>query len=201
MGRFEELVQQAKDGDADALDALETEFSGSALREKAESADAFKTNYEKSLPLIRKAKFAEFFEQLDDDLKASGLTAEALGEFDPEGLTLDIVKEKAKSSLDAAQESRLALAKESGFDNVEEFEKAMLTVKAQADTRRASMEAVGAGASSSGGEPSATGEGKTHAEITTEAFDKAKKDGLSDDRALGVSISALIDAQLEEGPE
>ena len=36
MSKFEELIGQAKEGNIEALDQLEAEFSGSALREKAE---------------------------------------------------------------------------------------------------------------------------------------------------------------------
>jgi hypothetical protein len=201
MGRFEDLLQQARDGDAAALDALGTEFSGSALREKAENAESYQAKLEANLPLIRKAKFADLFDQLDDELKASGLTAESLGEFDPDDLTLESVQLKAKSKLDEVQAGRLATAQAAGFDNVEEFDQAMETVKKQADERKANMESVGAGASSSGGEPAGSGEETDRHEIMQEAFAEAKKAGKADDRAMGAGIAALIDAQLEEGGE
>ena len=74
MGRYEDLIAAVREGDATALDALETEFGGSALREKAESAGALQEKYDKGLPLMRKAVFADLVEQLDDDHKGSGIS-------------------------------------------------------------------------------------------------------------------------------
>lgn len=196
MGRYEDLIQQARDGDATALDALESEFSGSELRKMAETNTEAAVKYQESLPLIRKAKLDELSGQLEDDLKSHGLTADDFKDVDPSDLTLDMVKERAKSRVDAAQESKLTLAKESGFDTVEEFDAAVEAAKQAKADKVTGMEDIGGGAASSGGSPSPAG-GEDQSNAGQEAFDAAKKKGLSDDRALGEGIGALIDVQVE----
>lgn len=196
MGRFEDLVEQAEAGDLSALATLKEEFSGSSLREKAESADTYKEQYEKNLPLIRQAKVNNLLTELGDDAKGINLSADDFKDVDPEKLTLDMVKDKAKSVSDAAQESRLATAKASGFDTVEEFDAAMASVKEQQDRKRSEMEAVGGGATSSGGQPS--GSTGTTEDVAKEAFEAAKKEGKADDWALADAVGASIDKQLAE---
>lgn len=194
MGRFEDLVDKARQGDQEALDALESEFSGSSLRQRAEEADTYKTKYEAAIPLMRQSRLSEMMNRLDDDLKASGLTIEDFGDFDPETLSLEQVQDKAKAKIALAQESRMAAARAVGFDTVEEYEEALSAVKKQQEAKVAGMEAVAGGVAGSGG--SAPGsEGQDLREVGKTAFAQVKAEGRSDDYALGGAIEAILDAQ------
>jgi len=195
MGRFEDLIEAAEQGDTSALATLKSEFSGGTLREKAEKVDALEAKLEKGLPLIRKALLIDLQSQLDDDLKGARLSPDDFKDIDPDDLTLDMVKERAKSQIDGAQAAKLTLATESGFATVEEFDAAIASAKAQSEQRVASMEQVAGGVSSSGGEPSGTAD--TGKDVTREAFEASKKAGKSDDVALAAGIGALLESQME----
>lgn len=194
MGRYEDLLEQAREGDADAFDALEKEFNVSTLREKAEKSDAHEAAYKKALPMLRKARLEELTEKLSDDLKEVVLDVGDLGEFDPDDLTLETVQEKAQAKLESTQAARLAVAEEAGFDSVEEYQEALETVKQQKAEQRTGMEDVGAGAASAGGEPPGEEE-PTLRETAQSAWDESKKSGESEDISLARSIDAILEAQ------
>lgn len=200
MGRFEDLVEQAKEGDTDALDTLAEEFSGSALREQAEQASAFKSKYEEHLPVIRKARVDELVGKLDDDLREVGLGVDDFGDFDPDDLSLEQVQDKAKAKSEQVQATRLATAKEAGFDSYEEYQEALDAVKQSRQARQKGMEDVGGAAASSGGAPPGTSEPTLH-DVGKEAFQTSKAEGRADDYALGDSIDAILAAQLPEAEE
>jgi hypothetical protein len=197
MGRFEDLVAQAREGDTEALDALEQEFSGSALREQAEEAGQYKAKFEKLVPLARKNRVEELVGKLPDDLKDVGLGAEDFGDFDPDSLTLEQVQDRAKAKSEQAQATRLAAAQEAGFDSVEEYQEALETVKQQKATRKQGMESVAGGVASSGGEPPGANE-PSGRELAKEAFDASKEQGRTDDVALAASVSAILEAQMAQ---
>jgi hypothetical protein len=197
MGRFEDLIEQAKTGDADALDALASEFSGSSLREKAESAIAWESKYQENLPLIRQARFAELSGQLDDDLRESGLNVSDLGEIDPSDMNLELIQGKARERMESRNAQKLATAKEAGFETVEEFETALETAKQSQAKRVQTMEAISGGVASSGGEPGSQTE-PTLADTAQEAFTSAKQQGRTDDVALAAGIDAILSAQVSE---
>ena len=54
MGKFEDLIQSARDGDTEALKTLEEEVSGSNLRDQVEAATKSAKDNE---PYIRVGKF------------------------------------------------------------------------------------------------------------------------------------------------
>lgn len=195
MGRYEDLIAQARDGDASALDALETEFGGSTLREKAEKADVLSKQVEKAMPLLRKQRLDDLAGKLADDLKEAGLDVGDFGDFDPDDLTLETVQEKAQAKLESTQASRLAQAKEAGFESVEEYTEALEAVKQQKQKRQEGMENVGGSVASSGGEPPGSQE-PTSREAMQAGFDAAKERGLADDAAMAHGIESLLDHQV-----
>ncbi len=196
MGEFEDLIQQVRDGDADALNTLESDYGGSALREKAERADSLQTQVDKAAPFVRQARLSELVDKLDDSLKESGLTAEDFGDVDPSSLSLEMVRDKASARLEASQASRQAIATDAGFDTVEEYEEALTAVKERKTAKVKGMEAVTSGVASSGGQSGEGGE-PTRFEKSTEAYKEAKTAGKTDDLAL----AAFIDVNLSEQSE
>ena len=196
MGEYEDLIQQVRDGDAEALDTLETQFGGSTLREKAELADSLQKQVDKAAPFVRQARFSELVDKLDDSLKESGLTAEDFGDVDPSSLSLEMVRDKASARLEASQASRQAIATDAGFDTVEEYEEALTAVKERKTAKVKGMEAVTSGVASSGGQSGEGGE-PTRFEKSHEAFKEAKTEGKTDDLAL----AAFIDVNLSEQSE
>lgn len=194
MGRYEDLIEQAREGNLEALDSLESEFGVSTLREKAEQADTFKSKYEKALPHMRKARLDELAAKLDDDLREVGLGVDDFGDFDPDDLSLEAVQDKAKAKSEQAQASKLAAAQEAGFDSVEEYDQALQTFKEQKEQRKTGMEEVASGVTSSGGEPAGTDE-PTVFEQGKEAFEAAKLEGRADDHAMSDAIDAILSAQ------
>lgn len=197
MGRFEDLIEQAKEGDTEALDALQSEFGGSTLREKAEKADDLEKKYQSALPHLRQARLDDLVAKLDDDLREVGLDIGDFGDFDPDDLSLETVQDKAKAKSENAQAAKLAVAKDAGFDSVEEYEEALATVKQAREQRRARMEDVAGGVASSGGEPPGTGQEETPYEMGKKAFAAAKEAGEADDVGMARGIEAILDAQSE----
>lgn len=199
MGRFEDLIAQVKEGDEAALDALETEFSGSTLREKAERADILEAELQKAKPFQRRARFDDLTAKLDEGLRDL-LTFEDVGDVEPESLTLEGLQDLATSKKQAREATRLAVAKDAGFDSVEEYETALEAVKNQQNQRREGMEAVGGAAASSGGDPAGSQEPD---QFTTgkAAFDEAKKAGATDDVAQAAFIDSILSVQSQGAEE
>lgn len=196
MGRFEDLIERAREGDTEALDALQTEFSGSTLRQQAEQADAFKARYESVLPFARGARLKELVSKLPEELQSVPLDVGDFGDFDPEGLTLEQVQDKAKAALEDAQASELRHAQAAGFDSVEDYQAALEAGKQQLTNRRTGMEAIAGAVASSGGEPAGSLE-PSDSDLAKETFAAAKKSGETDDVALGRSIDAILTSQAE----
>lgn len=195
MGRFEDLVEQAKTGDNDALDTLLAEFSGSTLRQQAEEGSAFKTRYEKILPLVRKTRLDDLVAKLDDDLREVGLDVTDFGDFDPDNLSLEQVIDKAKTKSETVQATRLAAAKDAGFDTVEEYQQALQAVKDQREKRKQGMEKVGAGVISAGGGEPGGGEEESLFDKGQAAFKSAREQGRATDYAMATAIEAILTAQ------
>ena len=195
MGEFEDLIQQVRDGDADALNTLESDFGGSTLREKAELADSLQKQVDKAAPFVRQARFSELVDKLDEPLKESGLTADDFKDVDPNSLSLEMVRDKASARIETTQAQGLATAEAAGFDTVEEYQEALTTVKEQKEAKREGMEAVAGGVASGGGEPS--GGTESRFDKSNEAFKTAKTEGRSDD----IALAAFIDVNLSEQGE
>ncbi len=196
MGEFEDLIQQARDGDAEALNTLEADYGGSTLREKAEKADALEKKYQKAEPFVRQARFSELVSKLDDSLKESGLTAEDFGDIEPDSLSLEMVRDKASSRIEASQTQRLAAAEDAGFETVEDYQEALTAVKEQKDAKREAMEAVAGGVASGSGKPG-DGSEVSRFDKSHEAYKEAKQDGRTDD----VALANFMDVNLSEQSE
>lgn len=196
MGRYEDLIQEARQGNTEALDTLESEFSVSTLRDKAEQAGAFESKYKEAIPLVRKARLDELAGRLDEDLR-SAISVDDFSDIDPDDLTLEMIQDRAKSQQESRQAQRLAVAQDAGFDSVEEYETALATVKQQKDQRKTGMESVAGGvAASSGGEPGGSIE-PSRFETTHEAFKSGKESGQTDDVAMAGAVDALLSFQSE----
>ncbi len=195
MGEFEDLIQQAREGNVEALDSLESDFGGSTLREKAEQADSLQKKVDKAAPFVRQARFSELMGKLDDSLSDSGLTAEDFSDVDPDSLSLEMVRDKANSRIEASQTQRLATAEDAGFETVEEYQEALTTLKEQKTKKRVDMESVTSGVASDSGAPA---DGEVSRFDKSRAAHKAAKDaGKSDD----IAMSDFIDVNLEEQSE
>lgn len=193
MGRFEDLVEQARTGDLEALDALETEFSGSTLRERAEKADSLEKELQSVRPLQRKARFEELAGKLDESLR-NAIDVADVDTVEPNELTLEYLQDLATNKVERIQASKLAAAQDAGFESVEEYETALETVKNQNRQRTEGMEKIASGVSSSGGEAGGSEE-PTRFEVGKQAFDDVKKAGGTDDVALAGSIDAILASQ------
>ncbi len=196
MGEFEDLIQQARDGDAEALDTLEADYGGSTLREKAEKHDSLEKKYQKAEPFVRQARFSELVGKLDDSLKESGLKAEDFSDVDPESLSLEMVRDKASSRIEAAQTRSQAAAEDAGFETVEDYQEALTTLKEQKDTKRKAMEAVAGGVASSSGKPP-DGSEVSRFDKSRNAYKEAKEEGRTDD----VALASFMDVTLSEQSE
>lgn len=187
MGRFEDLLAKAREGDVEALNALEAEFSGSNLREQQEAATkALKDNE----PFIRAGKF--------ESLKAStgvDLTLDDLAGVDTSDFSEDLLREKAEAKRAQAQAFKADQAKSAGFDSVEEFDKAMEALKQKQTTQSQQMQALGgATASSSGGTPVPEQPMEPY-EAALRDFNMAKQTGATQDVAIGEAAHTLMTAQ------
>lgn len=190
MGDFEDLIQRARDGEADALDELQENYSGSALRAKAEEADKWKEQAEKATPLMRQARVNDLKDKVSEDLR-DYVNADDFEDADPESIDLEAVQDKAKARHAAQAEVRLNAAKDAGFDTVEEYEAALNAIKEQQDKRTSEMEEVGGAASSSGGEPG-NAEPHTRFDKVHAAFKSAKQEGRTDDVAMAHAVEAAL---------
>ncbi len=200
MGEYEDLIQQVRDGDAEALDTLETQFGGSTLREKAELADSLQKQVDKAAPFVRQARFSELVDKLDEPLKESGLTAEDIGDGDPSSLSRERVRDRATARIESSQASKLAVATDAGFDTVEEYDEALTDVKERKTAKVKGMEAVTSGVASSGGQSGEGGE-PTRFEKSHEAYKDAKTEGKTDDLALAAFIDVNLSDQSEPAEE
>ena len=188
MGKFEDLIQSARDGDTEALETLEKEFGGSNLRDQVEAAAKAAKDNE---PYIRVGKF--------NDLKAKlgniDLTLEDLEGVDTQDFSEDLLREKAddkKVKLDAFKETA---AKTAGFDSVEEYDKAMEAVKQKQTANKEGLENLGGATASSSGGQAPSAEPKDPYDTSLDAYKDAKKSGATQDKAHGIAAHALMTAQ------
>lgn len=124
MSKFEELIEQAEEGNMDALAQLKAEFSGSALREKAEKAAALQEQVDQLAPFAREAKIKSLKDSLPEQFKNVDLTSDDLVDVAPSDITLETLIIKAQGKQKAQADFMAQAAKMAGFDNVEEYQKA-----------------------------------------------------------------------------
>lgn len=193
MGQFEDLVKQAREGDLSALDQLEQNFSGSTLREKAEKADSLESKIGDLTPLARKAKVDEVRSTLDEDLRAA-VDYDDFADVDPTEITAELVQQKVNARVAQQTQRKQAVAKEAGFDTVEEYEQALADAKAAREKRTADLESVGGSVGGGGGEAG----GVDSFTESKKAYDEAKQSGKSDDLALAGFLASSLERQIEE---
>ena len=195
MGKFEDLIQSAKDGDAEALETLEKEFSGSNLREQQEAATKALQDNE---PYIRVGKFNALKDALGEGLE---LNLEDLKGIDTDDFSEDLLREKAEEKTAQMDTFKQKVATEAGFESVEEYDKAMESVKQTQSTNTKGFETVGAAtASSSGGQPLPV-EPVEPWDESLKAYEEAKKTGSTQDKAHGIAAHALMTAQHPEAED
>ncbi len=192
MGKFEDLVQQAREGDAEALDELEKEFSGSNLREQQEAATQ---SLKENESFIREGKFRHLMAELGEDVV---LSMEDLEGVDSQDFTANLLREKAEDKSERVAAVRLEAATSAGFDSVEEYDKALEELKAKQAEEKAGMEALGgATASTSGGQSPPTEVEEPYDEALKD-FEGAKKGGATQDVAMGEAAHTLMTIQHPE---
>lgn len=193
MGKFEDLLKAAREGDDAALDELEKEFGGSNLRDQAEAATA---KLQENDPFIREGKFGALIR----DNEIDGLTLSDVEEIATDDLTADLLREKAESKAQAKVAIQLDAAKDAGFETVEEFQEAMAEMKQKRTTTAAQAETIGGTVSRSGGTPTPPEPDQEPYDAALADFQAAKKGGMTDDKALGEATHTLM-AEQHPAPE
>ena len=192
MGRYEDLLEKAEGGDKSAFEDLVKEFSGGALRAKADEADSLRKQLDDSESLIIEAKFRRLVAEADLDVEIS---LEDLGDVTSSDLTLDFLREKAEAKSVTMKAVKVTIAKDAGFDSVEEYQQALDSMKEKRTAEMKAAEAIGgATASSSGGTPGPQ-EDVTPFDEATKDFKESKKLGATDDIALGEAAHTLMASQ------
>ncbi len=194
MGRYEDLLQEVRDGSTEAIDSLESEFGGSSLRKQAEAGVKAQTLLEEQTPLAREGAFNRLVNDLDEELREVPLSVEDFMDVSPQDLTIDVVSSKARSKLDTAEASLREQAEAQGYDSVEEFQKALEAVKKETTKKVDDMNAIGGGTTSGGSDP-VPDEVEEPFDAMDTAYKASRKEGKSQDKAMGVGIEALLTAQ------
>lgn len=196
MGRFEDLIAKAKEGDTSALTTLETEFSSTSLREKAEKAGTLEQEMTSLLPAARRGKFYEAIAGLPEELRGE-LKPEDVGEMPVSEITVDFLKGKAETKATARQEVLLDGAKAAGFDTVEEYTAALDVLKQASAQRKAGAESAGSGVASGAGSGQGGGSGDEDADFqeAKKVYDNSRKSGRTEDIALGDFIEKRLTQQ------
>lgn len=201
MSKFEELIEQAEEGNMDALAQLKAEFSGSALREKAEKAAALQEQVDQLAPFAREAKIKSLKDSLPEQFKNVNLTPDDLVDVAPSDITLETLIIKAQGKQKAQADFMAQAAKMAGFDNVEEYQKALDSIKrpvseTQPNQTVSDMEKIATAAT---GTASGIPDNSVNTrKLATETYKNAKQSGRADDYAIGEAIEALFDNQLKE---
>ena len=192
MGKYEDLLEKAEQGDADAFKVLREEFSGTALRAKAEEADGLRKQLDDNESLMIEAKFNRLVGEAGLEVEIS---LEDLGDVTSGDITVDLIREKAEAKIATMESVKGTMAKDAGFDSVEEYQQALDSMKEKRTAEIKAAEAIGgATASSSGGTPGPQ-EDVTPFDEATKDFKESKKLGATDDIALGEAAHTLMASQ------
>jgi len=202
MSKFEELISLAKQGNMEALEQLEADFSGSALREKAEKASELQAQVEELAPFAKEAKIKSLKASLPEQYQSVELNADDLIDVAPSDITLETLIIKAQGKQNAELEFMTKAAKAAGFDNVDEYKEALDSIKkpvsesVQENQTVSDMEKIATAATgTASGVPDNSVDTRN---LATETYKNAKKSGRADDYAIGEAIEALFDNQLKE---
>ncbi len=192
MGKFEDLVQQARDGDMDALTTLETEFGGSNLREQVDAANqSLKDNDQ----FIRTGKFQSLKAEMGDDVD---LSLEDFEGVDSNDFSADLLREKAEEKSEAKVTAHLAAATAAGFESVEEYDQALEALKSAQSKKKDGMETLGGATASTSGGQTPPVEEKEPYDAALDDFQSATKGGATHDVALGEAAHTLMANQHPE---
>ncbi len=194
MGRFEDLMIKVREGDQEAIDALESEFSGSALRKQAEAGAAAQAKLDTRTPLAREAALGRLVDDLPEELKGVEMSSEDFEGVDPEDLTIENVSTVARSKHEAQEAALGELAKSQGFESMEAFQEAMEAGRTKTAEKVSTMNKIGGGTTSGGGAPVPDEVTEPFDDMKI-AYDGARKEGKSQDKAMGIGIEALLTAQ------
>jgi len=189
MGKFEDLIQQVRDGDMEALDTLQKEFSGSNLRDQIDAAVQSAKDNE---PYIREGKFNALKAGMGEGIK---LTLEDLEDVETQDFSEDLLRSKADDKQVRMEAFKQDAANSAGFESVEEYDKAMEAVKQTQSTNRQGLEALGGATASSSGGQAPPAEPVEPWDASLAAYEEAKKSGSTQDKAHGIAAHALMAAQ------
>lgn len=188
---YEELVDKALAGDAEAAVELKEKYSGSNLRDQAETSSK---KLQEWAPLVKQQRLQEAVAALPEELRSYSVSLEDLGEVPPEGITTELVKSKAEAKQTAVLKLRQQAATDAGFETVEEYEQALSAIRKQKETTVKVTELVGAAIGSSGGVVPSEAPKEPHEQMF-DAHEAARKSGKTQDYAIGEGIEALFTAQ------
>ena len=188
---YEELVDKALAGDAEAAVELKEKYSGSNLRDQAETSSK---KLQEWAPLVKQQRLQEAVAALPEELRSYSVSLEDLGEVPPEGITTELVKSKAEAKQAAVLKLRQQAATDAGFETVEEYEQALSAIRKQKETTVKVTELVGAAIGSSGGVVPPEAPKEPHEQMF-DAHEAARKSGKTQDYAIGEGIEALFTAQ------
>lgn len=188
---YEELVDKALAGDAEAAVELKEKYSGSNLRDQAETSSK---KLQEWAPLVKQQRLQEAVAALPEELRSYSVSLEDLGEVPPEGITTELVKSKAEAKQTAVLKLRQQAATDAGFETVEEYEQALSAIRKQKEATVKATELVGAAIGSSGGVVPPEAPKEPHEQMF-DAHEAARKSGKTQDYAMGEGIEALFTAQ------
>jgi len=188
---YEELVDKALAGDAEAAVELKEKYSGSNLRDQAETSSK---KLQEWAPLVKQQRLQEAVAALPEELRSYSVSLEDLGEVPPEGITTELVKSKAEAKQTAVLKLRQQAATDAGFETVEEYEQALSAIRKQKEATVKATELVGAAIGSSGGVVPPEAPKEPHEQMF-DAHEAARKSGKTQDYAIGEGIEALFTAQ------
>ena len=198
MSKFEELIKEIKDGNIEAVDQLESEFSRSALREKAEKAGELQAQVEALAPFAKEAKIKELQSNLPDKYSGVNLSADDLKDVDPTDITLETLIVKAEIKNQQQEKFVQQAAEAAGFESVEAYQSALDSVRPEPSVQQpealSDMESIaGAATNTTAGQPDTAPDTR---KLAREVYTESKEGGKAHDYAMGEALEALFDDQI-----
>jgi len=198
MSKFEDLIQEVENGNMEALSQLRDEFSGSALREKAEKATELEAQVEALAPFAKEAKINELQVNLPEQYKDVQLSSDDLKDVAPSEITLETLIIKAQIKQDQSKVFVEQAAKQAGFESVEAYQSALDSVRPEPAVQQPAaltdMESIGSAATNTS---IGTSDTRTDTrKMSRETYTESKEGGKAHDYAMGEAIEALFDNQV-----